>query len=84
MFKNNLSFCLQDSPDQGVLYLLKGLLNVLQNYPWETHTDTKCLLFVNVLSVLSATSQEAFIHHIDKGEVRATVSWKTETIEVRL
>ena len=65
-------FRLQDSPDQGVLYLVKGLLNVLQNYPWETHADTKCLLFVNVLGMLSATSQEVFIHRIDKGEIGAT------------
>ena len=59
---------LQDSPDQGVLYLLRGLLNVLQTYPWETHSDTKYLLFLNVLCMLSASSQEIFIHHIDKGD----------------
>jgi hypothetical protein len=58
-----LSF--QDSPDQGVLYLIRGLLNILQNYTWDMHNDTKIRLYMHVLSLLSAMSQESYAYHVD-------------------
>ena len=60
-------FLLQDSPDQGVLYLLKGLVNVLQNYTWESHLDNKALVYMNIIVMMSAGSQESFIYHVKKG-----------------
>ncbi|XP_071508661.1 VPS35 endosomal protein-sorting factor-like [Diadema antillarum] len=53
-----------DNPEQGCLYLLRGLLNVLQDYMWDTHSDAKITIYMNVLRLLSAQSQEHFLYHI--------------------
>ncbi|XP_071796501.1 VPS35 endosomal protein-sorting factor-like [Asterias amurensis] len=53
-----------DNPDYGVLYLVRGLLNVIQDYVWDVDTDAKATVFLNVLCLLSACSQEQFIYHI--------------------
>ncbi|XP_069124492.1 VPS35 endosomal protein-sorting factor-like [Argopecten irradians] len=55
-----------DNPDAGVLYLLRGLLNILQNYTWEQNQDTKVQVYTRVLAMLSATSQEVYLYHVDK------------------
>ncbi|XP_064636614.1 VPS35 endosomal protein-sorting factor-like [Lineus longissimus] len=55
----------QDSPDQGVLYLIRGLLNILQNYTWDMNNDTKIRLYMDVLNLLSAMSQESYAYHVD-------------------
>ncbi|XP_059835392.1 VPS35 endosomal protein-sorting factor-like isoform X1 [Hypanus sabinus] len=55
-----------DHPEQGVLYLVRGLLNVIQDYVWEDHTDTKVRIYINVLHLLAAASQETYIYHVDK------------------
>lgn len=55
-----------DNPDQGVLYLLRGLLNVLQDYMWDGNTDARARVYISVLSLLSAMSQESYNHHIYK------------------
>lgn len=61
-------FCfLQDNPEQGVLYLLRGLLNVLQDYVWDSNTDAKARIYISVLAVFSAMSQEVYPYHIYKG-----------------
>lgn len=60
-------FVLQDNPEQEVLYLVRGLLNVLNDYPWDANSDTKALIFINMVVMLSAMSQEQFIYHMDKG-----------------
>lgn len=57
----------QDNPDMGVMYLLKGLLNVLQDYTWEQSSDARVLVYTRVLAMLSAASQEEYLYHIDKG-----------------
>ena len=57
----------QDSPEQGVLYLLKGLVNVLQNYTWESHLDNKAIVYMNIIILMSAGSQESFLYHVKKG-----------------
>ena len=61
-------FILQDNPDYGVLYLVRGLLNVIQDYVWDVDTDAKATVFLNVLCLLSACSQEQFIYHIKNGK----------------
>ena len=63
-----LLFCWQDSPEAGVLYLLRGLLNVLQDYTWDTNSDARVIAYTRVLAVLSAYSQEDYPSHVDKGE----------------
>ncbi|XP_078097064.1 VPS35 endosomal protein-sorting factor-like isoform X2 [Mustelus asterias] len=55
-----------DHPEQGVLYLVRGLLNVIQDYIWEDHTDTKVRIYINVLHLLAASSQETYLYHVDK------------------
>ncbi|XP_072337992.1 LOW QUALITY PROTEIN: VPS35 endosomal protein-sorting factor-like [Scyliorhinus torazame] len=55
-----------DPPEQGVLYLVRGLLNVIQDYIWEDHTDSKVRIYINVLHLLAAASQERYPYHVDK------------------
>ncbi|XP_067859293.1 VPS35 endosomal protein-sorting factor-like isoform X2 [Heptranchias perlo] len=55
-----------DHPEQGVLYLVRGLLNVIQDYIWEDHTDPKVRIYINVLHLLAAASQETYLYHVDK------------------
>lgn len=58
---------LQDHPEQGVLFLVRGLLNVIQDYTWEDNSDDKVRIYTNVLHLLSAMTQEVYIYHVDKG-----------------
>jgi len=55
-----------DNPEQGVLYLVRGLLNVLHDYTWDTTSEVKVHIYLNVLDFLSAASQESYCYHIDK------------------
>ncbi|CAH1794199.1 unnamed protein product [Owenia fusiformis] len=55
-----------DSPDQGVLYLLRGLLNVIQDYTWDTSSSAKAVVYTNVLNLLAAYSQESYIYQPNK------------------
>lgn len=55
-----------DHPEQEPLYLIRGLLNVIQEYAWDPHGDTKALAYLNVLNLLAAMSQEQYLYHIDK------------------
>ena len=50
-------FSWQDSPDQGALYLVRGLLNVVQEYTWELNGDSKMSVYLNAICLLSAMSQ---------------------------
>ena len=52
----------------GVMYLLRGLLNVLQDYTtWEYAADSRCLVYTRVLAMMCAATQEEFPYHIDRG-----------------
>ncbi|XP_052791278.1 VPS35 endosomal protein-sorting factor-like [Mya arenaria] len=62
-----------DNPDASVLYLLRGLLNILQNYTWEPHSDAKVVVYTRVLAMLSASCQEAFPYHVDKVDSNDTL-----------
>lgn len=46
---------------------MRGLLNVIQDYTWEDNSDDKVRIYTNVLHLLSAMTQEAYIYHVDKG-----------------
>ena len=68
-YRASLCYCMfQDSPDQGVLYMVRGLLNVLTGYSWEPNSDSRVIVFMNVLNLLSAMSQENYLYHVDKGK----------------
>lgn len=59
--------CVQDNPEQGVLYLLRGLLNIVQDYSWETQAESQALFYLDALVMLTAASQEYYIYHADGG-----------------
>ncbi|XP_063972695.1 VPS35 endosomal protein-sorting factor-like isoform X1 [Diachasmimorpha longicaudata] len=54
-----------DSPEHGVLYLMRGLLNVVQRC-FEEHSGMKQLVYLRVLDVLSAVTRENYPYHVDK------------------
>lgn len=51
----------QDSPDQGALYLVRGMLNVVQEYTWELNSGAKMSIYLNAICLLSAMSQVGFV-----------------------
>ena len=53
-----------DSPELGTLYLLRGLLNVVQEYPWDGNSDSRALIYVKVLALLSTVVQESLPYHV--------------------
>lgn len=59
--------CLQDNPESSELYLLRGLLNILQNYTWEPQSDAKVVVYTRILAMLSASCQESYPYHVNKG-----------------
>ncbi|XP_023377514.1 UPF0505 protein C16orf62 homolog [Pteropus vampyrus] len=55
-----------DHPEHGVLFLVRELLNVIQDYTWEDNSDDKIRIYTCVLHLLSAMSQETYLYHVDK------------------
>ncbi|KAL5019246.1 hypothetical protein ScPMuIL_004968 [Solemya velum] len=55
-----------DNPDSGVLYLLRGLINIVQNYTWDVHSSGKVLVYLRVIAILSASCQEVYCYRVDK------------------
>ncbi|XP_043945688.1 VPS35 endosomal protein-sorting factor-like [Protopterus annectens] len=55
-----------DHPEHEVLYLVRGLLNVIQDYTWEDNSDAKIQVYTNVLHLLTAISQDTYLYHVDK------------------
>ncbi|XP_069838075.1 VPS35 endosomal protein-sorting factor-like isoform X2 [Dendropsophus ebraccatus] len=55
-----------DHPEQGVLFLVRGLLNVIEDYTCEDNSDDKVRIYASVLHLLAALSQESYLYHIDK------------------
>lgn len=62
--------CLQDHPEHGVLYLVRGLLNMVQDYTWEDHSDAKVRVYTSALPLLAAMSQETYLYSIPKGNTQ--------------
>ncbi|KAJ8664206.1 hypothetical protein QAD02_024471 [Eretmocerus hayati] len=54
-----------DSPEHGVLYLMRGLLNAVQRY-FDDNNMTKSQLYLRVLDLLSTMNRETYPYHIDK------------------
>ena len=53
-----------DSPEIGTLYLLRGLLNVVQDYPWDGNSDSRAMIYIKVLAMLSTVVQESIPYHV--------------------
>ncbi|RWS26992.1 UPF0505 protein C16orf62-like protein [Leptotrombidium deliense] len=65
---NLLSFLIivPDHPEQEPLYLLCGLLNVVEDYSFDSYSDIKLRIYLDILSYLSVISLENYPYHIDK------------------
>ncbi|CAI8033056.1 VPS35 endosomal protein-sorting factor-like [Geodia barretti] len=55
-----------DNPDQQALYLLRGLLNGLNEYQWSTSTDCKMRVYINAICLLAAACQERYLYSLEK------------------
>ncbi|XP_039446125.1 VPS35 endosomal protein sorting factor-like [Culex pipiens pallens] len=54
-----------DNPTQGVLYLLRLLLEVIKKYPFDPQSpQTLASLYLHILDYLSVASQEIYPYHI--------------------
>lgn len=62
-----------DSPDRGVLSLMRVLVNTLQKYPWKGKENSLISLYLSVLDVLHAMGQETYAYHIDKVDSNDTL-----------
>lgn len=71
---DNCVYVLQDHPEQGVLYLVRGLLNMVQDYTWEDNSDAKVRVYISALPLLAAMSQESYLYTIPKGVHTHTLS----------
>lgn len=65
---------LQDHPEQGVLYLVRGLLNMVQDYTWEDNSDAKVRVYISAIPLLAAMSQETYLYTIPKGTESYTIN----------
>ena len=57
-----------DSPEQGVLYLLTGVINIINQFNWD-NLEIKFNLLGNALIILSALEQENYLHSIQNGKI---------------
>uniref|UniRef100_A0A8B9KGX6 VPS35 endosomal protein-sorting factor-like n=1 Tax=Astyanax mexicanus TaxID=7994 RepID=A0A8B9KGX6_ASTMX len=62
-----------DHPEQGVLYLVRGLLNMVQDYTWEDNSDAKVRVYISALPLLAAMSQENYLYTIPKVDSNETL-----------
>ncbi|KAK7873878.1 hypothetical protein R5R35_005739 [Gryllus longicercus] len=62
-----------DNPEQGVLYLTRALINVLQQYPWDLSCNAQAVIYMNVLDMLTAASQEYYLYHVEKVDSNDTL-----------
>ncbi|XP_041829823.1 VPS35 endosomal protein-sorting factor-like [Melanotaenia boesemani] len=62
-----------DHPEHGVLYLVRGLLNMVQDYTWEENGDAKVRVYISALPLLAAMSQETYLYSIPKVDSNETL-----------
>jgi hypothetical protein len=56
--------CLPGHPEHGPFYLVKALLQVLDEHEWEKGSITKAQVNLRLVSMLAAISQKKFIYGI--------------------
>eukprot|EP01113_Clastostelium_recurvatum_P024252 TRINITY_DN2894_c0_g1_i4.p1 TRINITY_DN2894_c0_g1~~TRINITY_DN2894_c0_g1_i4.p1 ORF type:complete len:702 (-),score=262.98 TRINITY_DN2894_c0_g1_i4:42-1856(-) len=59
--------------DHGPLYLVKGLLKVVREYPWEKGTTGKLRVLSSTIPLFSAYYQTELPYHVDKVEANDTL-----------
>lgn len=62
-----------DHPEHGVLYLVRGLLNMVQDYTWEESSDAKVRVYISALPLLAAMSQETYLYTVPKMDSNETL-----------
>ncbi|CAL8261736.1 unnamed protein product [Arctogadus glacialis] len=62
-----------DHPEHGVLYLVRGVLNMVQDYTWEDNGDAKVKVYISALPLLAAMSQETYLYSIPKVDSNETL-----------
>lgn len=50
-----------------MLYLLRGLLKAILDYPWQRSTSAKDKVYLKALTLLSSYGQEKYLYSISKG-----------------
>lgn len=56
-----------------MLYLVRGLLNMVQDYTWEDNSDAKVRVYTSALPLLAAMSQETYLYSIPKSNFANTL-----------
>lgn len=56
-----------------MLYLVRGLLNMVQDYTWEDTSDAKVRVYTSALPLLAAMSQETYLYSIPKSNFAHTL-----------
>ncbi|XP_062387283.1 VPS35 endosomal protein-sorting factor-like isoform X2 [Sardina pilchardus] len=62
-----------DHPEQGVLYLVRGLLNMVQDYTWEENSSAKVRVYISAVPLLAAMSQDTYLYTIPKVDSNETL-----------
>jgi len=65
-------------PEYGPFYLIKGLLKVIQEYPWEKGSNGKLRIFFGILPAFVALAQPNLPFHITQVESNDTLYGLTQ------
>lgn len=60
--------CVPDSPDQGVLYLVRLMLDVLKDYPFDENSTAISTIYLRTIDMLYAQSLDEFPYSIPNGK----------------
>ena len=64
IFSCNFLSLLQDSPEQGVLYLLRTLIENVKQYDFDPNGTTLAIIYLYILDTLSSCAQEVYPYHL--------------------
>lgn len=57
----------------GILYLFKGLYNVLKEWKFETNSCHKVIIWMNMIKYLSTCIQDNYPYHIEGGIIKIVI-----------
>ena len=49
-----------DNPEEGVLFLIKSVLNAINKYSWDKQKEFKCLALLDGVKLLASACQETY------------------------
>lgn len=58
-----------DNPENEMLYLFKGLYNVVKLYQFDIHSNCKFMILSNMLQYLSTAARASYPYHVDRGKL---------------